>query len=191
MNEVELRIIGVSDLLRPSTSHALILEEVFGYEEKRRLALIIGDREAADIRLCMHNYDTPRPMTFDLMNSIITEAGMMVEKAVIYDVDGGIFSSYIYFTRSDGSEFKVDSRTTDAFSMSLKMGFPVYVLEDLLEKEKIRIVSADGAGFSMPLNSVGTDMLKLDLQAAINNEDYERAAMLRDEISRREANNKC
>ena len=83
MNEVELRIIGVSDLLRPSTSHALILEEVFGYEEKRRLALIIGDREAADIRLCMHNYDTPRPMTFDLMNSIITEAGMIVEKAVI------------------------------------------------------------------------------------------------------------
>lgn len=43
----------------------------------------------------------------------------------------------------------------------------------------------------LPLNSVGTDMLKLDLQAAINNEDYERAAMLRDEISRREGNNKC
>lgn len=64
MNEVELRIIGVSDLLRPSTSHALILEEVFGYEEKRRLALIIGDREAADIRLCMHNYDTPPSYDF-------------------------------------------------------------------------------------------------------------------------------
>ena len=191
MNEVEVRIIGVSDLLKPSTSHALILEEAFGYEVKRRLALIIGDREAADIRLCMHNYDTSRPMTFDLMKSIIAEAGMVVEKAVIYDVDSGIFSSYIYFTRSDGSRFKIDSRTTDAFAMSLKMGFPVFVLEDLLEKEKIHIVSADGAGFSMPLNSVATDMLKMDLEAAIKNEDYERAAMLRDEISRREDNDKC
>ena len=191
MNEVEVRIIGVSDLLKPSTSHALILEEAFGYEVKRRLALIIGDRETADIRLCMHNYDTSRPMTFDLMKSIIAEAGMVVEKAVIYDVDSGIFSSYIYFTRSDGSRFKIDSRTTDAFAMSLKMGFPVFVLEDLLEKEKIRIVSADGAGFSMPLNSVATDMLKMDLEAAIKNEDYERAAMLRDEISRREDNDKC
>ncbi len=191
MNEVEVRIIGVSDLLKPSTSHALILEEAFGYEVKRRLALIIGDREAADIRLCMHNYDTSRPMTFDLMKSIIAEAGMVVEKAVIYDVDSGIFSSYIYFTRSDGSRFKIDSRTTDAFAMSLKMGFPVFVLEDLLEKEKIRIVSADGAGFSMPLNSVATDMLKMDLEAAIKNEDYERAAMLRDEISRREDKDKC
>ncbi|MBM6883884.1 bifunctional nuclease family protein [Bacteroides caecigallinarum] len=191
MNEVEVRIIGVSDLLRPSTSHALILEEMFGYEVKRRLALIIGAREAADIRLCMHKYDTSRPLTFDLINSIITESGLLVEKAVIYDVSDGIFSSYIYFIRPDGSQFKVDSRTTDAFAMSLKMGFPVYVLEDLLEREKIRIISADGAGFSMPINSVGTDMLKMDLEAAINNEDYERAAMLRDEISRRKENEKC
>ena len=65
------------------------------------------------------------------------------------------------------------------------MGFPIFVTDEILEKEKIRIVTSDGSGFSMPLNSVGTDMLQMDLEAAVNNEDYERAAMLRDEISRR------
>lgn len=191
MNEVEVRIVGLSDLLKPSTSHALVLEEVSGCEPKRRLALIIGDREAADIRLCMLGYNTSRPMTFDFFKSLLAEAGVTVEKAVIYDVHDGIFSSYIYCVRQDGSKFKIDSRPTDALALSLKMGYPVCVLEDLLDKEKIRIVTPDGAGFSMPLNSVGTDMLKIDLEAAINNEDYERAAMLRDEISRRADEEKC
>lgn len=186
MNEVEIRIVGVSDLLKPSTSHALILEEVFSYETKRRLAMIIGDREASDLRSCMLGINSPRPLTYDFVSSLLSEAGISVEKAVIYDVHDGIFNSYIYFIRQDKTTFRVDSRPTDALSLSQKIGFPVYVLEDLLEKEKIRTVTPDGSGFSMPLNSVGTDMLKMDLEAAINNEDYERAAMLRDEISRRE-----
>ena len=191
MNEVEVRIIGVSDLLMCTTSHALILEEVFGCDVKRRMAMIIGVREATDIRLCMHNHDTSRPITFDLMRSIIAEAGMVVEKAVIYDVYHGVFSSYMYFIRSDGSRFKIDSRITDAFSLSLKMGFPVLVLENLLEKEKIRILSADGVDFCMPLNTVSTDLLRMDLETAIENEDYERAAILRDEILRRDDIDKC
>lgn len=189
MNEIELRIVGVSDLLKPSTSHALILEEI--YDEKRRIALIIGDREAVDIRTCMIAHNTSRPMTFDLFRSVVSEAGITVVKAVIYDVIDGVFSAYIYFMRPDGSEFKVDARPTDALSLSLKMGFPLYILDSVLEKEKIRIVTSDGSGFSMPLNSVGTDMLQLDLEAAINNEDYERAAMLRDEISRRKNTLEC
>lgn len=185
MNEVEVRIIGLSDLLKPSTAHAMILEEVTGAEPKRRLAMIIGDREAADLRTCMFDCKPPRPLTYDMVRSLLSEAGVTIVKAVIYDVNGGVFSSYLYCLRPDGSEFKIDSRPTDALSLSLKIGYPVYVLEDLLEKEKIRIVTPDGSGFSMPLNSVATDMLKMDLEAAINNEDYERAAMLRDEISRR------
>lgn len=188
MNEIEVILIGISNLLKPSTSHALILEEVTSCEVGRRLAMIIGDREATDLRICMTGYKSPRPLTYDFVNSILHEAGVSIDKAVIYDVNDGIFNSYVYCKRSDGSTFKIDSRPTDALALSFKMGFPVYVLDDLLEKEKIRLVTPDGSGFSMPLNSVGTDMLKMDLEAAINNEDYERAAMLRDEISRRKSN---
>lgn len=185
MNEIEVVIIGLSDLLKPSTAHALILEEVCNCDTKRRFAMIVGDREAADLRSCMSGYVTSRPLTFDFIKSLLCEAGISVEKAVIYDVNDGIFSAYLYCTRSDGTAFKVDSRPTDVLSLSLKMGFPVCVLDELLEKEKIRIVAPDGSGFSMPFNSVGTEMLKMDLEAAIKNEDYERAAMLRDEISKR------
>lgn len=188
MNEIEVILIGISNLLKPSTSHALILEEVTSCEVGRRLAMIIGDREATDLRTCMTGYKSPRPLTYDFVNSILHEAGVSIDKAVIYDVNDGIFNSYVYCKRSDGTTFKIDSRPTDALALSFKMGFPVYVLDDLLEKEKIRLVTPDGSGFSMPLNSVGTDMLKIDLEAAVNNEDYERAAMLRDEISRRKSN---
>lgn len=187
MNEVEVIIVGISNLLKPSTSHALILEEVTVSNAGRRLAMIIGDREAADLRTCMSGFKSPRPLTYDFINSLLSEAGVSIEKAVIYDVNDGVFNSYIYCIRPDGTAFKVDSRPTDALALSFKMGFPVYVLDELLEKEKIRLVTPDGSGFSMPLNSVGTDMLKIDLEAAVNNEDYERAAMLRDEISRRKS----
>lgn len=191
MNEIEVILIGISNLLKPSTSHALILEEVTNCEGGRRMAMIIGDREATDLRTCMSGYKSPRPLTYDFFNSLLQEAGISIEKAVIYDVNDGVFNTYVYCMRHDGTTFKVDSRPTDALALSFKMGFPVYVLDELLENEKIRLVTTDGSGFSMPLNSVGTDMLKMDLEAAVNSEDYERAAMLRDEISRRKNNDKC
>lgn len=186
MIEIEVKIVGISDLLKPSTSHALILEELYGDKTKRRLALIIGDREARDLKSCMMSYKTSRPLVHELTSSLLYEAEVIINKAVIYNVSEGVFSSYIYGYNSSGKSFKVDARTTDAFALSLKMGFPVYVIDELLEHEQIHSVTADGSGFSMPLSSVGTDMLKLDLETAIKNEDYERAALLRDEIAKRE-----
>lgn len=183
--EVEVMVKGVSDLLKPSSSHALILEEVNC--DRRCLAVIIGDREAKDIRMAMARYKTPRPLTVELMLDIMNEGGITVNKAVIYKVKDGIYYSYIYLARkNDGYEFKVDSRTTDALVLSLKAGFPVYVYDSILANERLYSVTPDGSGFSLSLNAVGTELLKTNLEAAIKNEDYEKAAQLRDEIARRE-----
>ena len=191
MIEIEVKIVGISDLLKPSTSHALILEETYSYDSKRRLAIIIGDREAVDLRTCLMKYKTPRPLVHELTSKLLCEAEVTIDKAVIYNVSDGVYSSYIYGTNSSGKNFKVDARTTDALALSLKMDFPVYITDELLEREQIHSVTPDGSGFSMPLNSVATDMLKLDMEAAIKNEDYERAAILRDEIARRKNEPEC
>lgn len=186
--EIELSIVGISDLLKPSTSHALILEEKENGEmSKRRMAIIIGDREAEDIRNCMRKRWSPRPMTYDLIVSFLLETDVLIDRAVIYSVNDGVFRSYIAGFRSDSRPLRVEARPSDVFALSIRMHFPVYVLDDLLEQEKIHTVTPDGSGFSMPLNSVNTELLELDLETAIKNEDYERAAMLRDEIARRKS----
>lgn len=183
--EIELTLLDMSTVLKPSTSHALVLEEVGG--EKRKLAVIIGPMEAQVIQMARIQYTPPRPFTHDLMLSIMKKAGLTPVKALIYDVTDGIYSAVIRFTDKSGQEYEVDSRTSDALALSLRAGFPLYIYENLLEDEKIRNVSEDGSKFTMPVNSVDLPTLRIALQQAIDCENYERASELRDEIRYRES----
>ena len=70
--------------------------------------------------------------------------------------------------------------------LSLRAGFPLYVYEDILEKEHLRNISSDGSSYTMSINSVDIDMLKRAMDEAVQCEDYERASQLRDEIRKRE-----
>ena len=113
-----------------------------------------------------------------------------MEKGVIYEVKDGIYYTYLYIRRFDGELEIVDSRTSDAIILSLRAGFPLYVYEDLLEREQLRNVSADGSRYSVTMNSVDMGMLKRAMDEAVACEDYERASLLRDEIRRREQEEK-
>lgn len=183
--EIELKLLDMSAVLKPSTSHALVLEEVGG--EKRKVAVIIGPMEAQVIQMARIQYKPPRPFTHDLMLDMMKKAGLTPVKALIYDVTDGIFSSMIHFTDKTGREYEVDSRTSDALALSLRAGFPLYIFENLLEREKLRHVSEDGSRFMMSVNSVDLPTLRIALQQAIDCENYERASELRDEIRYRES----
>lgn len=185
MKEIELRYVEMSTVLKPSDSYAIVLEEVGG--KHRQLALIIGTWEALAIRIVELPYRMPRPFTHDLILDILSQEGMYISKAVIYDVKEGIYYSYLYIVRSDNTEFKVDARTTDAISLSLRSKFPIYIYEHILEREKLRAFLSDGS-CEFTINSADTDMLKYALEDAVSREDYERASQLRDEIRRREKN---
>ncbi len=184
--EIELKIVAISDLLKPFTSKAMVLEEMYGNDTKRRLAIIISNMEAMCLRTCMVKNKTSYPLAYDLTAALLCEAEVMIEKAVIYKVVDGVYYSYIYGVNSSGKQFKIEAKAAESFALSFKLGFNVYITDELFEREQIHHVTPDGSGFSIPLNSVDTDMLKLELETAIENEDYERAAILRDEISRRE-----
>ena len=183
MKEIELKYVEMSTVLKPSDSYAIVLEEVEG--EHRQLALIIGTWEAQAIRIVELPYRMPRPFTHDLILDILSHEGMYISKAVIYDVKEGIYYSYLYIVRADNTEFKVDARTTDAISLSLRSKFPLYIYEHILEHEKLRAFLPDGS-YEFTINSADTDMLRYALDDAVSREDYERASQLRDEIRRRE-----
>ena len=179
---VEMKVLDLSNVLRPSDSYALVLQEVNG---TRKLALIIGALEAQAIRMAQLKYHTPRPFTHELMLNVLATAGVNINEGVIYKVTNGVYYSYLSFTCSDGEEFIEDARTTDVVSLSMREGFPIYVTEELLEAEQLRNISADGSVYSVPVNVVDLETLEQAMKDAVKQENYERASQLRDEIKRR------
>ncbi|MBU3855384.1 MULTISPECIES: bifunctional nuclease family protein [Bacteroides] len=189
MSEIILKVLDISTVLRPSNAHALVLKE--DGPRERKLALIIGAHEAQCIKLARMDYQTPRPLTYEMMAHVLSGGGLHIEKAVIYDIREGIYSSWLHVERPDGSVFLVDSRTTDAICLSLLMHFPVCIDEELLERERLHGISDDGSCYTVSVNNVSLDMLKKAMDDAVRVEDYERASELRDEIRRREKGNVC
>ena len=118
------------------------------------------------------------------------EGGLTPVKGLIYEVKDGIYSSYLYVQRADGTDFQVDARTTDVISLALRKKFPLYVYEDILEREQLRNISPDGSTYTVSVNTIDLDSLKKAMAEAVEQEDYERASQLRDEIRKREGKEK-
>ena len=124
------------------------------------------------------------------MLAVMKEGGLTPVKGLIYEVKDGIYSSYLYVQREDGTEFQVDARTTDVISLALRKKFPLYVYEDILEKEQLRNISPDGSTYTVSVNTIDLESLKKAMAEAVEQEDYERASQLRDEIRKREGKGK-
>lgn len=182
MEEVQLRILDMSSTIQPSDAYALVLEEVEG---TRKLPIIIGAQEAQVIKVAMATSDArlPRPMTHDLMLSIILRLGAVVKKILIYKVKDGVFYTYIFLER-DGADILVDARTTDALVLALKSGCPIYTTETIMDLEHLRVL--DNNSYVVNSNLVDLKTLKGALEMAIEAENYELASRLRDEIKLRE-----
>lgn len=181
MQEIELKIHGMSTTLQPADAYALVLEEVEG--EGRKLPIIIGHLEAQAIKVAMVQYRAPRPLTHDLFLSLAGQLGAQLKKVQIYRVKDGVFYSYL-FLEKDGEEIQIDSRTSDAIALALRSGCPIFIFREIMDKEYLRDMG-NGA-FSVTINMISLDMLKEALQKAVENENYEQASKLRDEIKRRE-----
>lgn len=181
MDEVELKVHDMSSTLQPADAYALVLEEVVG---KRKLPIIIGSSEAQAIRVVMMGYKAPRPLTHDLFLTLTKEMGANLKKVLIYKVKDGVYYSYL-FVEKEGRQFKIDSRTSDAIALALRCECPIYTTSEIMESEQLQDMGAKG--FTVSVNMVDMDILKEALSKAIEEENYEQASHLRDEIIRREA----
>ena len=179
MKEIELKIHDMSTTLHPADAYALVLEEVDG---ERKLPIIIGRQEAQAIKVMMVKFVPPRPLTHDLFPTLTAHLGVVLKKILIYKAKDGVFYSYLYFDK-DGEEIRIDSRTSDAVALALRYKCPMYTTEEIMEREHLHDL---GEGkFSVPITSVSMQMLEEALQKAIDNEEYEQASHLRDEIRKR------
>lgn len=180
MKEIELKIHDMSSTIHPADAYALVLEEVNG---GRKLPIIIGHLEAQAIKVMMVRYKVPRPLTHDLFPALTYQLGVTMKKVLIYKVKDGVYYSYLFFEKG-GELIQIDARTSDAVALAMRYQCPIYTTEAIMESEYMREVG-NGA-FSVTVNMISLPMLKEALAKAVEEENYEQASRLRDEIRRRE-----
>lgn len=161
----------------------MLLGEVDG---PRKLPVIIGASEAQAMLIEIKGIIPPRPMTHNLFASVLEVLGVKLTRVLIYKVDNGVFYSYLYL-KAEETMLRVDARTSDAVALSLRMSAPIYVYEDILNAERVKIEEDADEGSHITKASTPEEALaelKSALQKAVNEENYERAAQLRDQINR-------
>lgn len=182
-------ILGLSTSPSSGGAYALILNEVNG---SRRLPIIIGTFEAQAIALELEHIKPPRPMTHDLLKNVIQKFGADIDQVFINDLSEGTFYAQIIY-RMDGEELEQDARPSDAIALAVRFNAPIFVADEILEEAGI-ISEADQEESAVPSASAkepghSKEMSKLEqleseLQTAIETENYEKAARIRDEIQK-------
>ena len=194
MDFTRVDIIGLSTSPSSGGAYALVLGEVEG---NRRLPIIIGAFEAQAIALELEKIQPPRPMTHDLLRDTFEAVDVDVTEVVIDELREGTFFAKIRY-RHDGEEHQLDSRPSDAVALAVRVDAPIFVAPMVLDEAGI--VAEDESDISSlaeqaeePSSSEegegeGTELEQMQkkLEEAVEKEDYERAAELRDEIQRLE-----
>ena len=129
-NKVELTVQGVANSRVQSNAYALILKD----DGTRRLPVIIGLPEAQSIAVALEGMATPRPMTHDLIVGMTHAFRLKLKEVFIYRFEDGVFFSELVFQESDGTEARIDSRTSDAVALALRLRCPIYTFESLLQR---------------------------------------------------------
>lgn len=192
MEKIRLDIIGMSYSHSQSGAYALILGETSGI---RRLPIIIGGFEAQAIALGLEKMQAARPMTHDLIKNIITFYGIHVVEVVVNKFKEGVFHALL-ICEKDGILSEIDARTSDAVALAIRFRCPIYTYEEVLSEagiimdneEEVETTNLDESEPSSEFNDYLSSELEDMLQNAIENEDYERASQIRDEIQRRKTN---
>lgn len=182
-------ILGLSTSPSSGGAYALILSETDG---NRRLPIIIGTFEAQAIALELESIKPPRPMTHDLLKNIILSYNSKVNKVIINNLNEGTFFAQIHYS-NNGEDVELDARPSDAIALAIRFNAPIYTNEKVLEEAGI--VSDDKPvkrGTKSKKNDPVTGLTKLeeleiDLKTAIETENYEKAAKIRDQISKLKA----
>ncbi|HLF13634.1 MAG TPA: bifunctional nuclease family protein [Bacteroidota bacterium] len=186
MEKIQVDILGLSTSPASGGAYALILKEVNG---NRRLPIIIGAFEAQSIALEMEGIKPPRPLTHDLMKNILETLGSDLSEITISELKDGTFFARLIF---DGQE--IDARPSDAIALAVRFGAPIFVSDKVMDEagflpENEDQENAGGASSSIPPPGKDSKIPKLDtlrgqLKEAVEREDYEKAAQLRDDIRR-------
>ena len=193
MQEIEITVKGLSYSQGKSGAYALILAEKG--PDARKLPVVIGGAEAQSIAVALEkSIAPPRPMTHDTWQNMLDELGTQIEKVLIHRLVNGVFYASIYARNEHGAQLIFDSRPSDAVALAVRVDCPIYVLASILEQAGItekeeRVadgveedIAEEGSASETEVDSV--TLLEKRLEEAVENEDYELAARLRDKLDK-------
>ncbi|MBC5840956.1 bifunctional nuclease family protein [Flavobacterium sp. F-380] len=208
MSLVKLSIKGISYSQTQNGAYALILNEVDG---ERKLPIVIGAFEAQSIAIALEKeIKPPRPLTHDLFKNFAERFDIVVKQVIIHKLVDGVFYSSIICERENVEEI-IDARTSDAIALALRFSAPIFTYKNILDKAGIYLKTnnQDNDKDSQEIDDILSnpetfgieddhnsdriyikhslqDLTEL-LEQAVSQEDYEKAAQIRDEISKRES----
>ena len=188
---VEVRVNGI--FMTQTQASGIILKEQDG---DRALPIVIGEYEAQSIALALENLKPPRPITHDLAANILETLGIEMEQVIITELKDNTYYAIIKLNFA-GQMFEIDSRPSDAIALALRLGTPIFV-EDLVMEQASYIPEAEeneefGASKRSQKNILHhskedeLELLREQLKKAVENEEYEKAAKIRDKIKRIES----
>lgn len=193
MNKIKLEIAGLSYSQTQSGAYALVLLETGG---KRQLPIIIGSFEAQAIAIELEKMTPTRPLTHDLFKSFAQSFSIQVKEVVIYNLNEGIFYAKL-ICEKEGVLTEIDARTSDAIAIGIRFNATIYTFESILSSAGVLLVENE---FETPTidetiettdtatNSflnLSLEELNEQLNEALENEEYEIASKIRDEIKNR------
>lgn len=210
---VKLNVIGLTYSQTQSSAYALVLGEENG---SRRIPIVIGSAEAQSIAMQLQGLTPTRPLTHDLFVTLINSYKIKLISVTIYKFAKEVFYSEMLFEDENGKSIKIDSRTSDAVALAVRTQCPIYTTEQIMEETSVYFEDEDGAdekydeeeidtdadietedyddmisdldGAKLTLEDLEIDELERLLAAAIAEEDYERAVVIKEEINKRKQN---
>lgn len=198
MEKVELRFLRITYSHTHAGAYALILSESQG---DRRLPIIIGGVEAQAIAIQVENIKPARPLTHDLFKNLSDKMDITLKEVIINDLVEGIFHAKLILGHN-GKDVEIDARSSDAIALALRFDCKIYTYEFILSAAGLKVdddeenassesmaEGAKGKGGKDPGAAATLEELRNLLEEALDNEDYERASKLRDEIKKREGTN--
>lgn len=195
-NKVKLDVVGLTAGHANNSSYTLILGEK---DSNIKLPIVIGAYEAQTIAFEMEGIKPSRPMTHDLFKSFAEAFSIKLVEVYINNLEDGVFYSQLNFDMN-GSPINIDARTSDAISLALRFKCPIFIKKSILDEAGIVIEEQNtntparpnedtpivGASvFNQNFNNLSLNELNDLLQEAIKEEDYDKAAIIRDEITKR------
>ncbi len=190
--EIKLTIAGLVYNQTVVGTYGLVLSEEFG---NRRFSVMIGEPEAQSIALKMNNKKSPRPLTHDLIKTLLNVFDAELQKILIYDMVNDVFFSELHILKDD-NVLIVDARTSDAVALAVRSDCPIYIKSEILDivgtvvekdlEEKPEEIDIDAEKMTNEeLDLLTEEELNTLLEMAISEEKYELAVNLRDAIKRK------
>lgn len=197
MKKIELRIVALSHSVSQSNNYAVVLGEMVGL---RRIPIVIGSFEAQAIAVAMEKMTPNRPLTHDLFKQTLEAFKVEIKEIIINNLLDGIFYARLICER-EGEIIELDSRTSDAIALAVRFQCPIFTYEfimdtagveldestqtDIEEESDDEMEEKPGKNKQSSLSTYSLESLQNMLLQVLEEENYEKAATIRDEIDKR------